>query len=70
MSHNTSNKTFNDTANSAEAARQAASVPGATQTVVMSADVAYFRSVIKAAVANGISPSVYNQALRSLGWQT
>lgn len=69
-SHNTGNSNFNAAANSAEAARQAAAVPGASQTTITNAEIVYYRACVKAAIANGISPSVFLQALYDLGWQT
>ena len=68
--HTSPNATFNAAANAAEAARQAAVVPGASQAAVVSAEQTYFRSVYKAAIANSLSPSVFTQALKSLGSQS
>ena len=65
----TGNKTFDDAAAAAEGVRQVA-VAGATQANVMSAEITYFRGMIKNALATGVSPSNFTQALKSLGWQT
>jgi hypothetical protein len=62
------NKAFDDQAAALETTRQAASVPGASQATVMAADIAYYRGMVKNAIAQNISPSLYNQALKSLGW--
>ena len=67
--HKTSNPAFDAAANVAEAVRQSAIV-GASQPAVMSAEVTYFRSVYKAAIANNVSPSVFIEALKSLGSQS
>jgi hypothetical protein len=64
--HKTSNPAFDATANTAEAVRQSAIV-NASQAAVISAEVTYFRSVYKAAIANNVSPAVFIQALESLG---
>jgi hypothetical protein len=60
------NKAFNDAANSAEGVRQVA-VAGATQSASRTAEIAYYRTLYSAAVANGVSPSNFVQALFSLG---
>ena len=68
--HTSPNATFNAAANAAEAARQAAVVPGASQAAIISAELTYFRACRNAAIANGISPSTFNNAIKSLGSQT
>jgi hypothetical protein len=64
------NKAFDDQAASLEAARQVSSPVGATQSTVMAADIVYYRGMVKNAIAQGLSPSLYNQALKALGPNT
>jgi N-acyl-L-homoserine lactone synthetase len=68
--HNTLSKPFNDSANILESARQVAVSTASSQAAVISAEITYFRSIIKLAQANGISPANFNQALQSLGVMT
>jgi hypothetical protein len=68
--HNTLSKAFNDAANSAESLRQVQVAAATTQAGVMSAELSYYRSLRSLAISNGISPSNFNAAIRSLGWQT
>jgi len=51
----------------AEQVRQAAAVPGATQSALRNADIAFYRSALASAVANGLSPAQFEFALRELG---
>ena len=64
--HNSPNATFNATANAAEGVRQVA-VAGATQAAATSAEITYYRTLYKAALTNGVSPSNFTQALFALG---
>jgi hypothetical protein len=67
MGHFKTGVTAFDTAvYAAELTRQNA-VAGATQAAAMTAEIAYYRACYKAAVANNLSPSVFSQALTSLG---
>ena len=68
--HNTLSKAFNDAANSAESLRQVQVAAAATQTAVMAAELTYFRTCRSLAIQNGLSPALFNQAIKSLGWQT
>jgi hypothetical protein len=68
--HNTLSKPFNDAANAAESLRQVQVMGAANQAAVMAAELAYYRTCRSLAITNGISPSNFNQAIRSLGWQT
>ena len=68
--HTSPSAVFNATANKAEAARQAAVVPGATQSTIISAELTYFRACRDAAIVTGISPAPFNNAIKSLGSQT
>jgi len=68
--HKTSNPAFDAAANVAEATRQSAVQSASSQAAVVSAEQTYFRSVYKAAIANSLSPSVFTQALKSLGSQS
>ena len=70
MAHyRTSVTAFDAAVLAAESARQTA-VSGATQVVARSAELTYFRTCYNAAIANNISPSVFSEALKSLGVQT
>jgi hypothetical protein len=62
----TGNKSFDDTAAQQEGVRQTA-VSGATQSAARTAEIAYFRALVTSALANGISPSNFIQALFALG---
>jgi hypothetical protein len=73
--HNTLSKAFNDAANSAESMRQVgvttASGTGAVlQANIMNVELTYYRTLRSLAITNGLSPSNFNQAIKSLGWQT
>lgn len=70
MSTNKSgNKAYDDSVSSAEGARQVA-VSGATQANVNSAELTFARAGLKAALANGGSPSCWTFMLKHLGVQT
>jgi hypothetical protein len=68
--HHTGNTTFDTAANSAESLRQVQVAAAATQSAVMSAELTYYRTLRSLAIANNISPSNFNMALKSLGVQT
>lgn len=59
-------KGHDDTANKAEGARQA-TVTGATQPTIITAEVLYYRAVVKSALTNNVSTSAAMQALKELG---
>jgi hypothetical protein len=64
--HKTENAAFNATANAAEGVRQSAVSAATTQAAVTAAEIIYFKAC-KAAAANGLSVSVFEDALRTLG---
>jgi hypothetical protein len=68
--HHTGVVAFDTAANNAEATRQSAVSAAATQSAVTSAEITYFRTLRSLALANGISTSTFNDALKSLGVQT
>ena len=68
--HKTENAAFNATANAAEGVRQVAVAAATTQAAVTAAEITYFRACMKAAIANGVSTSNFNDALKSLGVMT
>jgi hypothetical protein len=68
--HTTPSSAFNATANAAEGVRQTAVAAAANQAAATSAELTYFRACYKAAIANNISPSIFSNALKSLGVQT
>jgi hypothetical protein len=49
-----------------ENSRQVATAAAGSQTAVVAADVAFFRGALVSALANGVSPTVYLHALKSL----
>lgn len=63
------NKAYDDSVATAEAARQIA-VAGATQASVNSAEMTFARAGLKAALANGCSPSCWTMLLKHLGVQS
>jgi hypothetical protein len=68
MAHTpTGNKTHDAAMQTAEATRQLAQVPGASQATLKAADVQYFRSARASAIANGIQPGFAIAALQELG---
>ena len=73
--HKTGIVAFDNAANSAESLRQAgvatASGTGAVlQANIMNVELTYYRTLRSLAITNGLSPANFNQAIRSLGWQT
>ena len=64
---NSNNSAHNNTQNQAEGVRQAAIAPGATLATINAAEVAFYRSVVRSALANGIGVSSAMTALRGLG---
>jgi len=52
---------------SAEQTRQASSPPDASQATLKAADIAFYRSALASAVANGVPTSQFEFALRELG---
>ena len=63
---NSTKKTHNDTQNAAEGVRQAA-VAGASQPAIRTAEIAFYRTVVASALANGVSTEAAMSALRNLG---
>jgi hypothetical protein len=62
----TGNKVHDDTVAKAEGVRQSVAV-GSSQATYISADVVFYRAVVKSALANGLSPSAAMSALREKG---
>jgi hypothetical protein len=60
------NRAYDSAALAAEGVRQVA-VVGASQATVISAEITYYRALVKAALANGVSPAGAMVALRGLG---
>ena len=60
-------KAHDDVVNAAEAARQSSITPATAQATVISADVLFYRAVVKSALKNGVSTSAAMSALKSLG---
>lgn len=60
-------KNHDDTCQAAEAVFQAATGPGVTQTTAKSAAIAFHRACLASALANGVQPGVFVEALRELG---
>jgi hypothetical protein len=63
---NTGNKTHDDAVRAAEGARQAG-VSSTSQATTTSADIVFYRAARASAIANGLSPSCFGDALRNLG---
>jgi hypothetical protein len=61
------NKAVRDAVNSAEGTRQAAVAAASTQAAINTAEIAFYRTCRTTAIANGVSPTVYIDALRALG---
>jgi hypothetical protein len=59
-------KAFDDILLMQEMLRQV-SIPGATQAQIITIERTFYRALINAAVSSNVSPSVFSQALRSLG---
>jgi hypothetical protein len=60
------NATHDKNCADAERKRQASVVSGASQATVRSAEVTYYQTCRTSAIANGVSPSQFNDALREL----
>jgi hypothetical protein len=60
-------KAHDDACAKAEGARQVAVASASNQGAVRSAEVTYYQTVKASAISNNISPSVFADALRSLG---
>ena len=65
--HKTGNRVHDDAIVTAESVRQAAAVPGATQAAVRTADITFYRAARASAIAQGLSPEPFIQALNDLG---
>ena len=63
----TANKTHNATVAVAEAIKQVAYTPTATQATIIAADVAFAKTAVASAIVNGVNPIVFMTILRSLG---
>jgi hypothetical protein len=50
----------------AEQVRQSAAVPGASQSTLRAADIAFYCACLASAVANGLSPAQFEFALREI----
>jgi hypothetical protein len=61
------NRAYDSAVIAAEGVRQAAVTPTTAQATVIAAEITYYRAAVKAALANGVSPSGAMVALRSLG---
>lgn len=60
-------KAHDDACIKAEAVRQAAVTPGASQATIRAAEISYFRTCLASAKTNGLSTAVFATALRELG---
>jgi hypothetical protein len=60
-------KAHDDTVIAAEGVRQTAITPTTPQATVNAAEIAFYRTVAKSALANGVSPSAAIRALQNLG---
>jgi hypothetical protein len=70
MSSSTTNglsRGYDTAAIAAEGVRQTAVAAASSQTVVMAAEITYYRTLVKAAIANGVSPAGAMVALKGLG---
>jgi hypothetical protein len=63
-------KAHDDTVLMAEGVRQTAVATASSQAAVIVAELTFFRTCFKSALNNNISPSVFSEALKSLGVQT
>jgi hypothetical protein len=63
----TGNRTHDASVLAAEVTRQGALKSASTQPAVRTVDIAYFRSVLASAKANGIQPGQFITALMELG---
>ena len=64
---NSSSTAHNNTQNAAEGARQAAVIPGASFLTIRNAEIAFYRAVVRSALANGVGVSSAMQILKALG---
>lgn len=60
----TTSQTHDNKVAVAEAVRQAAVTPTATAAAVIAAEKTFYTTLALSAIANGVSPSVFSQALR------
>jgi hypothetical protein len=63
---NGNNRAYDSAVLAAELTRQNAPI-GASQSAVNTATIVYHRALVKAAIANNVSPAASMQALRELG---
>jgi hypothetical protein len=63
---NTGIKAHDDAVVAAEGVRQTA-IAGASQSAIVTAEIAYHRSIVRSAIKNNISTSASMSALRELG---
>ena len=62
------NKTHDDACNAADTTRSAVlATPGVTQAQAKTADITYFRACLGSAIANGVQPGIFSDALKQLG---
>jgi hypothetical protein len=70
MSSNSTNglsRAYDSAVIAAEGVRQTAVAAASSQAAVINAEITFYRAVVKAAIANGVSPSGAMVALRGLG---
>jgi hypothetical protein len=60
----TGNATHDANPLAAESVRQAAQTPGASQSTMAAADIAYYRTAIASAIANGCGSEPFRNALK------
>jgi hypothetical protein len=60
-------KAHDDTVLAAEGVRQVAVAAASNQAAAISAEITFYRACYKSALTNNVSPSVFTQALFSLG---
>jgi hypothetical protein len=60
-------RAHDDTCAKAEAARQVSVAGASSQAAVRSAEISFYQTVKASALSNSVSPSVFTDALRSLG---
>jgi hypothetical protein len=61
------NQTHKGNVSAAESTRQVAVAAASTQASVTSAEISFYRTCRTSALANNVSPTVYIDALKSLG---
>jgi hypothetical protein len=64
------NKTHRDTVNAAEGVRQVAVAAATTQSAIRTAELAFARTGLKSAIANGVETASWTMLLLSLGVET